>query len=400
MSGPGETMPLPEALHVAEKNCTPQEAGDAPEISIVLPCLNEARTLEACIRRAQQGLAGLHMPGEIIVVDNGSTDASPAIASALGVRVVQEPLQGYGRALQAGLAAARGRYVILADADGSYDVADLALLIQRLRSGDDLVVGNRFQGGICPGAMPWLHRWFGNPLLSGILNWLFRTPIWDAHCGLRGIRKESYERLCLTSPGMEFASEMIVQAALQGQKMSEVPVVLYPDGREGPSHLRSFRDGWRHLRLLLTWGAGRWYGWLAALLSLSGLGLWLLEASNLISSDACRVGLWLAGALLVMNSAYLWWLKGAANELIIWKLGKQDVARGTLESSLLWGLGLELAGLGEILGWCTLAPPMELRDWLRCLGIGLTLCALGIPLLCGSFLRELQRQIARRVSSS
>jgi glycosyltransferase involved in cell wall biosynthesis len=221
------------------------------QVSVVMPCLNEARTLACCIRKARRALIRLGIEGEVVVADNGSTDGSPEIARASGARVVHVTRKGYGSALQGGVAAARGRFVIMGDSDDSYDFGEIGPFVDRLRSGDELVLGNRFKGGIQPGAMPWLHRYVGNPVLTGILNLFFRTPFGDAHCGLRGFRKAAYERLGLLTPGMEFASEMVIKATLLGQKMSEVPVVLHPDGRDRPPHLRTFRDGWRNLRLLL-----------------------------------------------------------------------------------------------------------------------------------------------------
>jgi glycosyltransferase involved in cell wall biosynthesis len=224
----------------------------APEVSVVMPCLNEARTLGRCIDKARAGLFAAKASGEILIADNGSTDGSPEIAAEHGARVVHVAQRGYGSALQAGIAAARGTFVVMGDADDSYDFTQLRPFLERLRAGDELVLGNRFRGGIRPGAMPWLHRYVGNPVLTGILNLLFHTPIRDAHCGLRAFRRDSYQRLNLTTPGMEFASEMVVRAALQRLRISEVPVVLHPDGRDRPPHLRSFRDGWRHLRFLLA----------------------------------------------------------------------------------------------------------------------------------------------------
>src|SRR5262249_9995667 len=216
-----------------------------------MPCLNEARTVGVCVAKARAALDALGVAGEVVVADNGSSDGSPAIARAHGARVVAVARKGYGSALQAGIAAARGTYVIMGDADDSYDFSRLGPFVERLRAGDDLVMGNRFRGGIRPGAMPWHHRYVGNPVLTGILNLFFRSPIGDAHCGLRGFRKDACQRLRLHPPRMEFASEMVVKACLHRQKISEVPVILPPDGRDRPPHLRSFRDGWRHLRFLL-----------------------------------------------------------------------------------------------------------------------------------------------------
>ncbi len=222
-----------------------------PEISIVMPCLNEARTLSTCIQKAWQGLYAAQCHGEVVVADNGSTDGSPNIARQNGARVVHAPQRGYGNALRVGMNAAQGEIILMGDADDSYDFSQIRPFVERIRQGDDLVVGNRFRGGICPAAMPWHHRYIGNPTLTGLLNIFFSTPVRDAHCGLRAIRKEAYHRLHLSTSGMEFASEMVVKAALAQLKISEVPIILHPDGRNRPPHLRSFRDGWRHLRFLL-----------------------------------------------------------------------------------------------------------------------------------------------------
>src|SRR5579883_1501900 len=230
---------------------TPSPAAAEVEVSVVMPCLNEALTVEICVTKARDALLAAGVVGEVIVADNGSTDGSRELASRAGARVVPVSRRGYGAALQGGVAAARGRYVIMGDADDSYDFSRISQFIERLRGGDELVMGNRFRGEIRPGAMPWHHRYVGNPVLTGILNLFFRTGIGDAHCGLRAFRKDSYDRLRLTTPGMEFASEMVVKASLRGLQISEVPVVLYPDGRDRPPHLRSFRDGWRHLRFLM-----------------------------------------------------------------------------------------------------------------------------------------------------
>src|SRR5271166_644371 len=203
----------------------PGEPAGGLEVSVVMPCLNEARTVATCVDKAALCLEKMGVRGEVIIADNGSSDGSQEIATQHGARVVHVSRRGYGSALQAGIAAARGRYVIMGDADDSYDFSDLYPFVERLRAGDDLVMGNRFRGGIRPGAMPWLHRYVGNPILTGILNLFFHSPIRDAHCGLRAFRKDAYERLGLNAPGMEFASEMVVRACLARQKISEVPVV-------------------------------------------------------------------------------------------------------------------------------------------------------------------------------
>jgi glycosyltransferase involved in cell wall biosynthesis len=227
------------------------------ELSIVMPCLNEAETLASCIRKAKHFLSSHHLQGEIIVADNGSTDNSPTIAQAEGARVVSVTTPGYGSSLLGGIKAAQGKYVIMGDADDSYDFAALAPFLAKLRAGFDLVMGNRFQGGIQPQAMPILHKYLGNPILSRIGRLFFQSPIGDFHCGLRGFNREAILKLDLRTTGMEFASEMVVKATLYQLRITEVPTILYRDGRSHSSHLRSWRDGWRHLRFLLMYSP-RW----------------------------------------------------------------------------------------------------------------------------------------------
>jgi glycosyltransferase involved in cell wall biosynthesis len=221
------------------------------ELSVVLPCLNEAETVGACVAKAMETLKRLRILGEVLVVDNGSDDGSAEIARRAGARVIKESHRGYGNALRRGIEEARGRFIIMADADASYDLSNLQPFVERLRGGDDLVMGSRLQGRIEPGAMPWLHR-IGNPVLSGILKLFFRGRVSDPHCGMRGFTKDAFQRMRLTSSGMEFASEMVIKAVLAGMRISDLPITLRPDGRvsHGP-HLRSFRDGWRHLRYML-----------------------------------------------------------------------------------------------------------------------------------------------------
>lgn len=227
------------------------------ELSIVMPCLNEAKTLGICIDKAYNFINSHHIRGEVVVADNGSTDGSPEIAQAHGARVVHVPIRGYGSALREGIIAARGRLVIMGDADNSYDFANLQPFVEKLREGFDLVVGNRFKGGIKTGAMPFLHRYLGNPVLTTIGKVFFRNPCCDFHCGLRGFKKEAIIKLGLQTNGMEFASEMIVKATLNKLLICEVPTILSPDGRDRKPHLRRWRDGWRHLRFLLLFSP-RW----------------------------------------------------------------------------------------------------------------------------------------------
>jgi Glycosyl transferase family 2 len=241
------------------------------EFTVLMPCLNEAETVAACVRKAVRFLVDHRISGEVLVADNGSTDGSPCLAVDAGARVVSVAEPGYGNALLGGIMAARGQYVIMGDADDSYDFTALAPFVGRLRAGADLVMGNRFEGGIKPGAMPALHRYLGNPALSFIGRLFFHIKVGDLHCGLRGFRRDRVLSLLLQTSGMEFASEMVVRATLAGQQIEEVPTTLSPDGRSRPPHLRSWRDGWRHLRFLLLFSP-RWL-FLIPGLALLALGL-------------------------------------------------------------------------------------------------------------------------------
>lgn len=237
------------------------------DVSVVMPCLNERNTVGKCVLVAARALVRLGSVPDVVVADNGSCDGSQDIAKASGARVVYVAEKGYGAALRGGISVARGEYVVIGDSDDSYDFEHVGAFISQLQAGDDLVVGNRFRGGIESGAMPWHHRYFGNPVLTGILNLMFQSGIGDAHCGLRAFVKSSYDKMGLTSPGMEFASEMIVKAALLKMRISEVPVVLKKDGRNRPPHLRSFRDGFRHLSLLMRFGRKRILNGICSLIS-------------------------------------------------------------------------------------------------------------------------------------
>jgi glycosyltransferase involved in cell wall biosynthesis len=249
-----------------------------------MPCLNEAVTLGQCIRKAQWYLSERNICGEIIVADNGSTDSSQAIAREMGVRVVPVKDKGYGSALMGGIAAAKGKYIIMGDADDSYDFTALDPFLEKLREGYDLVMGNRFQGGIKPGAMPHLHRYLGNPVLTSIGRLLFHSRCGDFHCGLRGFSKLMITRLGLRTTGMEFASEMVVKATLHNMRIAEVPTTLYPDGRNRRPHLRSWRDGWRHLRFMLLYSPRWLFLYPGLLMMFLGLiaGLMLLPGSIII----------------------------------------------------------------------------------------------------------------------
>ena len=227
------------------------------ELTILMPCLNEARTLEICIQKARDSIARMGIAAEVLIADNGSTDGSQEIARRAGARVVDVAEKGYGNALLGGIAAARSRYVIMGDADDSYDFTTLEPFVAELRKGQQLVMGNRFAGGIAPGAMPPLHRYFGNPFLSGVGRLFFKAPVKDFQCGLRGFERAAIQSLDLRTTGMEFASEMVVKATIAKLRMVEVPTTLKPDGRGRRPHLRSFRDGWRYLRFMLMFSP-RW----------------------------------------------------------------------------------------------------------------------------------------------
>lgn len=235
----------------------PSRGARAIELSVVMPCLNEARTLATCIDKAVHCMARHGIIGEVIIADNGSTDGSRALAEAHGARVVHVKEKGYGAALAGGIAAARGAYIIMGDSDDSYDFSNLMPFVEQLRAGFDLVMGNRFRGGIEPGAMPAMHRYFGNPLLTFLGRTFFKSDCGDFYCGLRGFRKDAYERMRLQSPGMEFALEMLVKSTMHGLRVTEVPTTLKPDGRDRAPHLRRWRDGWRSLRFYLLFSP-RW----------------------------------------------------------------------------------------------------------------------------------------------
>jgi hypothetical protein len=264
----GETAAIPMAT--IRKTKAPRTPTVVPLVSAIIPCLNEELTLGICIRKAFAAFEKRGIEGEVVVGDNGSTDQSVRIAESLGARVVHQPVKGYGAAIAAAAGAARGRYLIMADADDSYDWGDLDPFIDALEGGADLVMGNRFAGGIEPGAMPPLHRYLGNPVLSTVARWLHRSPIGDFHCGMRGFTREAFDRMGARSPGMEFASEMVINAHRAGLAISEVPIKLYPDKRDRPPHLRSFRDGWRHLRLIVAHAPDTMYLLPGLLLVLAG----------------------------------------------------------------------------------------------------------------------------------
>jgi hypothetical protein len=351
-----------------------------PELTILMPCLDEAATVAACVAKARAFLQRTAIEGEVLVADNGSADGSAELAAAAGARVISVAERGYGAALRAGLQAARGRYVIMGDADDSYDFASLEGFVAKLRAGYPLVMGNRFAGGILRGAMPLLHRYFGNPLLSFIGRLFFRTQVGDFHCGLRGFRRDAVLGLELRSPGMEFASELVVKAALAGWRIAEVPTTLAPDGRGRPAHLRSWRDGWRHLRLLLLFSPRWLFLYPGALLLASGTTL----ATTLYFSPL-RVGaagldihsmLYAAAAALLGLQLCLFALFARVSAQVAGLLPRQpalDRLLGalTLERGLLAGLGLAAMGFAwsasafwawREAGFGALDPRVVMRD--------------------------------------
>ena len=374
----------------------------APELSIVMPCLNEADTLAACIAKAQCAMSEADIDGEVIVADNGSTDGSCEIALRMGARLVRVPTRGYGSALMGGIAAARGRYVLMGDADDSYDFLEAPKFVERLREGYDLVQGCRLPSGagtVRPGAMPFLHRWIGNPGLTLIARWFFRVPVNDVYCGMRAFTKELYGRLNQRCTGMEFATEMIVKSARFEAKISEVPITLHPDGRTShPPHLRTFRDGWRTLRLFLIY-APRWLflepGKLLVLLGLIGFALGLpgarigsvhfslntLVFASLAVLCGCQAILFALGTKVFAAHAGL--LPNDARVEAFYK--RFTLERGLLVSaaSLLAGLALllwavnqwRLAGFGDL----------DYEATTRWVITGATLVALGAQLMLSSF---------------
>ncbi|HUL35284.1 MAG TPA: glycosyltransferase [Candidatus Eisenbacteria bacterium] len=261
-----------------EKEWSAHETGASLDVSVVIPCLNEANSLAFCIEKAIAALRKAGLRGEVIVADNGSTDGSIEIAKFSGASVLRVSERGYGAALKAGIAASHGEYVVMGDADDSYDFGEVPNFVQELRRGNDLVMGNRFKGGIQPGAMPLLHRYLGNPGFSWLVNVFFGAGVGDSYCGLRGFRRALYDKLELRSSGMEFALEFVIKASQIGARISEIPIILWPDKRGRPPHLRSFRDGWRSLRFMLMYAPNWLYFLPGSLLMVLGLGLvsWLL----------------------------------------------------------------------------------------------------------------------------
>ncbi len=365
------------------------------EMTVVLPCLNEAETLAVCVDKALAALRENGIAGEVVVADNGSTDGSQQIALDHGARVIPVPIRGYGAALNAGIRAARGKYVLMGDADDSYEFAHIPRFLAELRNGSELVMGNRFRGGIGPKAMPPLHRYLGNPVLSAMGRILFRAPIGDFHCGMRAFSKDAYDRLELRTTGMEFASEMVVKASLMGQKMTEVPTTLQKDGRSRPPHLKTWRDGWRHFRFLLMYSPRWLFLFPGLLLMLIGIGLtaWLLPSERFIGHISLGVDTLAYSVAAILLGFQLVFFGIAAKVFAITEgLLPEDESFHrwfqyiTLESGLIVGVLLIVSGLGiavsSVIGWShtgygLLAPLQMMRHTLPamlCLMLGTEVC--------------------------
>jgi len=367
-------------------------------VSAVIPCLNEEQTLATCIEKALQGIAELGVNGEVVVADNGSSDRSVEIAQALGARVVAVETKGYGAALLAGISAARGAVIVMADADDSYDWSALAAFVLKIWEGYDLVMGNRFAGGIMPGAMPRLHRYVGNPVLSLVARVAFRAKIGDFHCGMRAFTRAAFGKMQLKTHGMEFATEMVASAAHQRLRMTEIPVVLYPDKRNRPPHLRSFRDGWRHLRFILTYAPDYLYLLPGAALLGLGLALTLLLVRGPTTIGGVYFGIhFLAlGSLLALVGFNVINLGVLAKTLmarrytgISSRIVRLVSSRYSLEAGILAGLALTLLGgyidAGLAMTWIrTAGGPME--STVHMAFVATTAIVLGLNLIFSSFL--------------
>ena len=368
------------------------------EVSAVIPCLNEERTIVACVEKARRALAELGVAGEVVVADNGSTDRSVALAGEAGARVVVQPVKGYGAALQKGIAAARGRIIVMADADGSYDWSAIVPFIRKIDEGYDVVIGNRFQGGILPGAMPLLHRYLGNPLLSAISRLAFRVKIGDVHCGMRAFTKDAFSRMMTTAPGMEFATEMVANAAHQGLRIAEIPTRLYPDKRGRAPHLRTFRDGWRHLRFILTYAPDYLYLAPGATLLALGIFLQLALVRGPLDLAGVRLGIhYLAlGAMLSLIGFNVINLGMLAKALMAQRypgLRSRTVdllkRRFSLDGGLILGAVMMLSGItidAVILAHRLANPGVSMEDTVHLAFVATTLVVIGLNLLFSSFL--------------
>jgi len=382
---------------------TESAASARVQVSAVIPCLNEERTIAACIQKARQGFETAGVVGEVVVADNGSTDRSVEIARSLGARVVHESVKGYGAALRRGMSEAQGEIIVLADADESYDWSRLCDFVHKIQNGYDLVMGNRFTGGIAPGAMPPLHRYFGNPVLSAVARIAFRVKIGDFHCGMRAVRKEAFERMLLQTDGMEFATEMVANAACQGMRITEIPTRLYPDKRGRPPHLRSFRDGWRHLRHILTYAPDHLYLAPGGLLLLAGLALQALLCVGPVRIAGFYMGihflalgalLTLAGfnilnlgifAKLLMSQRY----KGLQSRTVRLLRERFALEYGMIPALLLISAGLSI-NVMILVRWLQ-RPGAPMESTVHPAFVAATMVVLGLNILFSSFLVSMIR---------
>ena len=369
------------------------------ELTIVMPCLNEAETLAICIKKAMNSLRENNIKGEVLIADNGSTDGSQQIAKDLGARVVDVLEKGYGSALMGGILSAKGSFVVMGDADDSYDFSNLLRFVEELREGYDLVMGNRFKGGIAPGAMPPLHKYLGNPVLTGIGRILFRSPSGDFHCGLRGFRRSSILKLDLRTTGMEFASEMVVKATLHNLRIAEVATTLSPDGRSRAPHLRSWRDGWRHLRFMLLYSPRWLFLYPGLLLMLVGIiaGLWLLPGSRDVGVLSLNTSTLLYAAMSVIVGfqaiTFAMFTKCFAmteglvprDEAFTHFIDKLSLELGLTVGSILLIGGL-LVSVYAVFFWGARSfGPFEITDFLRIIIPAVTLITLGFQTILTSF---------------
>jgi Glycosyl transferase family 2 len=384
--------PTPETDRPAHSGALAKGNGDAPLVSVVIPCLNEAACIERCVTLAHKTLQQHGLEGEVIVSDNGSTDGSGALAAKAGARVTHEQRPGYGSAYLAGFEAARGRYIVMADADLTYDFADIPRFVDELEDGAHMVIGDRMDN-IQPGAMPWLHRYVGNPVLTGILNLFFRTGVKDAHCGMRAVRRDALPRLDLRATGMEFASEMVIRAAKEELDIRQVPIEYHP--REGESKLSSFRDGWRHLRFLLVHSPTHLFIIPGAFMALIGTLITLMVLTQIdVLGREWDIHAIIGGGLLMVVGTQVLALGLCAHAYGTYFMGERDPwfdrmrARFRLEHGLLLGAGILLVGL--VLGGIVVATWID-RGFgslgeERLAVVGATLVIVGIQIFFSSFL--------------
>jgi glycosyltransferase involved in cell wall biosynthesis len=387
-------MGVPENVMIDETSST-----TSCVVTLLMPCLNEAETLETCITKAKNGLDAAGVPGEILIADNGSSDGSQEIAVRNGARVVNVPRRGYGAALAAGIQAAQGKYVIMGDADDSYDWSSIKPFVDKLQEGYPMVMGTRLRGKILPGAMPPLHRWLGNPMLTAIGNILFRTHISDYHCGMRGFERSTILSFNLMTPGMEFATELVAKAALHRLKMAEVPITYYPDGRTRAPHLRTWRDGWRHLIFMLLmspgwvfYGPGLLFvlcGLLGNLLIMPGtffVGPVGFDVHTLVVANTSVV----IGTLVLIMGVIAKTFSAYSGMLPSTRASRFASRSGILSVGLLIGVTLAVIGLVPVVHSVQLWADVRFgslneRDVLRWLVPGLTLITVGVQVFFGSF---------------